>query len=117
MAPIDYFVMSVHFSSVEYVRVTHTLGMACALDRGQHGLLGADTVLQQWNFPTFSAASSRGLGTVVLSLLFFFSFMSILLCMSYCSTSTERQVICVIQTKALFAVQDIVHLSVLLTLF
>lgn len=48
---------------------------------------------------------------------FFFSFMSILVCMSYCSNSTERQVICVIQTKALFAVQDIAHLSVLLTLF
>ena len=72
MAPIDYFVMFAHCSSVEYVRLTRTLGMARALDRGQRGLFGADTVLRQWNFQTFSAASSRVLGTVILSLLFFF---------------------------------------------
>lgn len=38
--------------------------MSCALDRGQHGLLGADLVLWQWNFPTLSAASSSVLVSV-----------------------------------------------------
>lgn len=64
MTSINYFVMPSHCSSVAYVRLTHSLEMSCALDRGQHGLLGADLVLWQWNFPTLSAASSSVLVSV-----------------------------------------------------
>lgn len=91
---------------------THSGGGVCPLQRS---VPGADTVLWQWHFSIFCAASRRVLDTVILSLLF--SFMSILLCMSYYSLSTKRQGICLIQTGALLVIQDIVHLTVLLTLF
>lgn len=93
---------------------THSGGGVCPLQRSASG---ADTVLWQWHFSIFSAASGRVLDTAILSLLFLFSFMSILLCMSFYSPSTKRQGTCLIQTGAVFVIQDIVHLTVLLTLF
>lgn len=76
MAPINYFVMFSCCSSLAYVRLTQSLEMVCALDRGQHGLFRADIVLWQWKFPTLYPAvkTPKVLGTIVLSLLLLFFF-------------------------------------------
>lgn len=83
----------------------------------QRSVSAADTVLWQWHFSIFCCACGRVLDTVILSLLFFFSFMSILLCMSCYSTSSKREGICLIQTGAWFVIKGTAHPTVLQTVF
>lgn len=117
MASIGYFVMFSHCSSMECVRWMPTLEMECALYRGQCLELIQSFSVALFNILCCLWKDFRHCDSV--TAFFFsssFSFMSILLCMSYYSTSTKRQSIFKIQTGAWFVTKDTVHLTVLPTL-